>query len=78
MATLLIPDVEESILARLRDRAVTNGRSAEAEAKAILECQLQAAPTAAWERVNQFRGQLAASGRTFSDSAELVREDRER
>ena len=78
MATLLIPDVEESILARLRERAVTNGRSAEAEAKAILEGQLQAAPAAVWDRINQFRSQLAASGRTFSDSAELIREDRER
>jgi hypothetical protein len=32
----------------------------------------------AWARVNEFRGRLAASGRVFSDSTDLIREDRER
>jgi hypothetical protein len=31
-----------------------------------------------WAAINEFRRRQAASGRTFTDSAELVREDRER
>ena len=34
--------------------------------------------TTVWDEVNAIRAQLAASGRAFSDSAELLREDRER
>ena len=31
-----------------------------------------------WAAVNAFRERLAASGRTFGDSTELIREDRDR
>lgn len=31
-----------------------------------------------WARADAIRQRLAASGRTFSDSAELIREDRDR
>ena len=31
-----------------------------------------------WASINAFRERLAASGRTFSDSVELIREDRDR
>jgi hypothetical protein len=33
-------------------------------------------PEAVWQRIDAIREQLARSGRTFSDSTELVREDR--
>jgi hypothetical protein len=33
-------------------------------------------PEAVWQRIDAIREQLASSGRTFSDSTELVREDR--
>jgi hypothetical protein len=38
------------------------------------------APHAAdpWAAINAFRRHLAASGRVFTDSAEMIREDRER
>jgi plasmid stability protein len=78
MASLLIPDVEESTLSRLRERAAAHRRTLEAEAKAMLEELLQAPPAPIWERVNAFRNRLAASGRSFGDSAELLREDRDR
>jgi hypothetical protein len=29
-----------------------------------------------WDSIDKFREELARSGRTFSDSAELIREDR--
>lgn len=78
MASLLIPDVEENTLSRLHERAHAHGRTPEAEAKALLEGLLQASPAPIWDKVNAFRNRLAASGRYFSDSAELLREDRDR
>ncbi len=78
MAAILIHDVHEATLSRLRDRAVAHGRTPEAEAKAILEKQLEAPPAVIWPHVNALRHKLASSGQTFGDSAELLREDRDR
>jgi plasmid stability protein len=78
MPSLLIPDVQDSMLSQLYERAVAHGRTPEAEAKAILEQLLQSHPTGGWEKVNAFRERLAASGRSVGDSAELIREDRDR
>ena len=79
MATILISDVAETAFSRLHELAKAHGRTPEAEAKAILEEQLHAAPGASvWDQVNAFRDRLAALKRTFNDSVELLREDRER
>jgi plasmid stability protein len=78
MASNLIPDLEEPVLDQLRRRASAHGRSPEAEARAILVQQLQEPPRGAWVAVNALHDRLAASGRSFSDSAELLREDRAR
>jgi plasmid stability protein len=79
MATLLISDVAETAYSRLHELAKAHGRTPEAEAKAILEEQLHSAPvTSVWAQVNAFRDRLAASNRNFGDSAELLREDRDR
>jgi len=74
----MIADVEETVLARLQERASSHGRTVEAEARAILQEVLQTPVDPRWQRVNAIRDHLAASGRTFSDSADLLREDRER
>lgn len=76
MSALVIPNIPPEILAQLRRLAEQNGRTVEEEARHILERAVPA--SSAWDAVNEFREGLAASGRTFSDSAELVREDRER
>jgi plasmid stability protein len=78
MPSLFIPDVENSTLSRLTERAVAHGRSPEAEAKVLLEQVLHSPPAVGWDQVNAFRERLAASGRRFGDSADLIREDRER
>lgn len=78
MAELLIPDVEETVLRRLQERASIHGRTPEAEAGAILQEVLEPRGPDAWAQVNALRERLAASGRTFSDSVDLLREDRER
>lgn len=78
MSQLLLPDLEESTLQRLHERAVDHGRTAEAEAKAILVEALRSTTHESWTPVNAIRERLAASGRHFEDSTNLIREDRER
>jgi plasmid stability protein len=77
MSALVIPDLDEATLARLHERATTHGRTVETEARAILTAALQG-PADPWAAANAIRERLAASGRTFSDSADLIREDRDR
>jgi plasmid stability protein len=76
MSQIVIPDLDDATLARLRERAARHGRTIETEAKTILAEAL--ASNDPWAEVNALRDKLAASGRTFSDSAELIREDRDR
>jgi plasmid stability protein len=78
MSTILISDVPDVVLAQLRQRAAEHNRSPEAEAKAILQDELAKPATPNWAAINELRQRLAASGRSFGDSAELIREDRER
>jgi plasmid stability protein len=77
MPQVLVRDLDEGVVARLKARARRHGRSLQKEAKAILEDAARLSPMdearAAAEKV---RARLA--GRKFSDSAELIREDRDR
>jgi plasmid stability protein len=77
MASVLVRDLDPAVVERLKVRAEENHRSLQKELKAILET---AAAQATWaearaaaERVRQMFG-----GRQFSDSTELIREDRDR
>ena len=78
MSQLVILDVTEQLLEQLHQRAALHGRSAPAEAKAILEAALGADRALIWDGVDAIYDRLAASGHGFCDSAELIREDRER
>jgi plasmid stability protein len=78
MSNLVIPNVDESLVERLSQRAAAHGRTPAIEAKAILQEALEPSPAMAWEQVNAIRERLLASGAAFSDSAHLVREDRDR
>ena len=78
MPQVLVRNVDPGVLARLQQRARRPDRSLEAELRVIFG-EAVAAPDA---RVNveaeteRVRGLFA--GRVFSDSTELLREDRER
>ena len=78
MAELVLPDLETEVLSRLQSRATQHGRTAAEEATAILTAALSERQAEAWAPVDSIFGQLAASGRTFGDSAALLREDRRR
>lgn len=77
MAQVLVRQLNDKIVARLKKRAKEHGRSLQSEVKTILE---EAVPDydGAWKRIVKFRNTLKQSGRTFSDSAALIREDRNR
>ncbi|WP_447974453.1 FitA-like ribbon-helix-helix domain-containing protein [Nitrospira sp. Kam-Ns4a] len=77
MAQVLVRQLDDKVVERLKRRAKEHGRSLQSEVKAILE---EAAPDyeAAWKRIERFQKRLKAPGRRFTDSAELIREDRDR
>ena len=80
MAQLLIRDLKETTLRRLKTLAKRHGRSLQGEVKLIVE---EAAETGVkWDefraRAEQWQKKLAATGVKFGDSAELIREDRDR
>jgi antitoxin FitA len=78
MAELLLNDVDDAVLHDLRERATRHRRSLAEEAKAILTEALRGQPPDAWAPVDAIYQRLAASGQPFTDSADLLREDRDR
>jgi len=77
MAQILVRDLEPAVVERLKRRARSNGRSLQAEVAQILqEAARVYTPEEALALSEMWHRRLA--GRTFSDSADLIREDRER
>jgi plasmid stability protein len=78
MPELILTDIDHGVLQDLQERAARHGRTPSDEAKVILAEALRGEGGDAWAHVDAIYHRLAASGRTFSDSADLLREDRER
>jgi len=78
MAELVLTDVDDVVLHHLQERARRHGRTPAEEARAILAEAMHGKRPDAWAPVDAIYCGLAASGRTFSDSADLLREDRDR
>lgn len=77
MAQLLVRGLEPETINRLKSRAKQHKRSLQGEAKLILEEAAQQMTMEEFRaRAQKWRKRLA--GRKFSDSAELIREDRDR
>ena len=76
VATLLARDVDEELVRLLKQRAKAHNRSAEAEHRAILEAALRSGKDAFLARAQRMVG--VTRGRNLGDSAELIREDRDR
>ena len=75
MAQLLVRDVPRDVVEALKRRAASNGRSAEAEHRLILEAALKAGRAAFRERARGLRDKTA--GRIVGESADLIRADRD-
>ena len=77
MAQVLVRQLNDEVVDRLKKRAKEHGRSLQSEVKTILE---DAVPDyeRAWKRIDSLRLRLKRSSRKFTNSADLIREDRDR
>jgi plasmid stability protein len=78
MPDILIRGVDRQSLARLKARAQRNGRSLQGEAKLILENAAGHTLPEALASAGRWRRKLAGHTKRFSNSADLIREDRQR
>jgi len=69
----LVRQYEQAMLLRAQAVALLKQRGQDVSKPEALETLVDPR----WQRITALRDQLAASGRTFSDSADLLREDRE-
>jgi plasmid stability protein len=76
MPQLLIRNLEPETIERLKARAKRHNRSLQGEAKSILEESAKVSMAEARALADKWHKRLA--GRKFSDSADLIREDRDR
>jgi len=76
MTDMLIRGLDERTLERLKARAQRHGRSLQAEAKLVLEQAAGADRQQVAAMLDRWKQRFA--DRRFSDSTELLREDRQR
>jgi antitoxin FitA len=77
MGQVLVRGLDDAVIERLRKRAESHHRSLEAELREILDqASRQVDIATSRELADQIRRRL--EGRPHSDSAELIREDRDR
>lgn len=76
MSQLLVRDPDPAVVEGLKRRAKQHGRSLQGEAKAILEAAATLSADGARKIAAEWQRRLA--GRLTGDSADLIREDRER
>lgn len=76
MAQILVRCLDEKLVERLKKQAKREGRSLQSEVKRILEQAVQMDADEAKKMAERIRRRF--KGRKFSDSADLIREDRDR
>ncbi len=76
MAQLLVRGLEEETINRLKKQAKHHHRSLQGEVKLIIEQSLKMTMEEARATAEKWHKRLA--GKKYTDSAELLREDRER
>ena len=76
MPDVLIRHIDPDVLEALKARAARNGRSLQAELKRLLEEAAEAERSDALKALRRVRARF--KGREFSDSAALIRKDRQR
>ncbi len=76
MAQVLVRDLDPAVVEAIRESARRKGRSLEAELRLILESAARHRSTDFWRVAERLRKRTASRQRT--DSAELIRSDRDR
>ena len=77
MSNILIRDVDEQIVERIKRKAARRGQSMQQHLKRLVERDAGMSLLESYEAAERIAAQFRAEGRTFSDSTELVREDRD-
>jgi plasmid stability protein len=75
MGQLLVRQVDDDLIRRLKQRAAAAGRTVEAEHRLLLEQALRPGKPSFIERAR--RHLEATRGRPYTDSADLIRADRD-
>lgn len=75
MAQIIVRNLPQEVVDRLKERAKSEKRSLEAEVRYVLQKETGFDTKGFAEEMRKF--QLRWKGRKFSDSAELIREDRD-
>ena len=75
MPQLLVRDISPGAVERLKKSARAHGRSAEAEHRALIEREYGDDHAEFWAEAARLRAET--KGRITTDSAELIREDRD-
>jgi plasmid stability protein len=80
MSQLILNNIDPPLLEKLKVRAVNHQRTLEEELKAILQEAIEAEQFAKMQAFSEQAARMrqVLSGRVHTDSAELVREDRDR
>ncbi|HAH51875.1 MAG TPA: hypothetical protein DCL80_11725 [Balneola sp.] len=78
MPDVLIRNIDEKTLNKLKKRAEKNNRSLQAELKILLEEEASMNMDEAKDMVREIYEKYKAEGRVFSDSVKDIREDRDR
>jgi len=76
MASLHVRNVDDAVVAKLKERAARNGRSAEAEHREILKRSLEAENELSWDELAA-RLREVTKGRPQTPSEVLLRESRD-
>ncbi len=78
MPDVLIRNIDEKTLNKLKKRAERNNRSLQAELKILLEEEASMNMDEAKNKVREIYEKYKVEGRVFSDSVKDIREDRDR
>ena len=76
MDSIVVRGLDQKTIERLKERARLNGRSLQQEVKTLLERAAETLTMREARRVSE-RWRHRLGGRSFSDSARLIREDRD-
>jgi plasmid stability protein len=76
MANVLVRDIPEGVLNRLKDLAKAHNRSLQQELRAVLENTADQTLPDVFQKASELRKQLRKKAIRFTDSAKLLREGR--
>jgi len=78
MADILIRNIDNKTLNRLKERAKSNNRSLQEELKELVESHAKPNLDETRNRINEILIKYKASGKSFPDSGEELSDDRNR